>query len=156
DAALRTRLRARQPVGAAASRRPRRRAGGHPGAARVRGRAPARVATIGSMDVGEDTFYVDVLQRSHDVPVVVDFWADWCGPCKALTPVLEGEVAARDGQVELAKVDVDANPQLAAHYEVRGIPAVKAFRNGRVVAEFVGAQPRPMVESFLDGLLGPS
>lgn len=108
------------------------------------------------MDVTEQTFYTDVVQRSHDIPVVVDFWADWCQPCKVLAPVLEREVAAREGQVVLAKVDVDANPALAQHYEIRGIPAVKAFRNGRVVREFTGAQSPQSVASFLDALLGPS
>lgn len=107
------------------------------------------------MDVTDATFYVDVVQRSHELPVVVDFVADWCAPCKALTPVLEREVAARDG-IALAKVDIDANPAVAQHYGIRGIPAVKAFRNGKVVREFVGVQSPQMVAGFLDSLLGPS
>ena len=107
------------------------------------------------MDVTEQTFDDEVLQRSHDVPVVVDFWAEWCGPCHALAPVLEGEVDARAGAVELVKVDVDANPGLAQQFGVSGIPAVKAFRNGQVVKQFVGAQSAPMVSSFLDELLAP-
>jgi putative thioredoxin len=106
------------------------------------------------MDVTDETFQADVIERSAGLPVVVDFWADWCGPCRMLTPVLEEAIAARDG-VTLAKVDVDANPQVAAEFDVRGIPAVKAFRNGQVVAEFVGAQPRAAVESFLDELTKP-
>src|SRR5438045_7055434 len=108
------------------------------------------------MDITDETFYAQVLQRSHELPVVVDFWAEWCGPCHALAPVLEREIEGRGGQIELAKVDVDANPALAGHYEIRGIPAVKAFRDGRVVAEFTGAQSPASVSSFLDGLLGPS
>lgn len=108
------------------------------------------------MDVTELTFETEVIERSLSVPVVVDFWADWCGPCKALTPVLEREVAARASRVALTKVDVDANPRLAQHYDVRGIPAVKVFRNGEVVDEFVGAQPPQSVAAFLDGLIGPA
>jgi putative thioredoxin len=107
------------------------------------------------MDVTEQTFDDAVLQRSHDHPVVVDFWADWCGPCHALTPVLESEIEARGGAVELVKVDVDANQALASQFGVSGIPAVKAFRDGRVVKEFVGAQSRPSVSSFIDALLAP-
>ena len=106
------------------------------------------------MDVTTETFEQDVLERSASVPVVVDFWADWCGPCKVLTPVLEEAVAERDGVV-LAKVDTDANQELAERYQVRGIPNVKAFRNGQVVDEFTGALPAAAVEEFLDRLTGP-
>src|SRR5438034_1365946 len=108
------------------------------------------------MDATTDTFATTVLERSAEVPVVVDFWAEWCGPCRALTPVLEREVEARAGEVELVKVNTDENPALARDHGIRGIPAVKAFRNGAVVSEFVGARPAPQVAAFLDELLAPS
>jgi putative thioredoxin len=106
--------------------------------------------------VSTDTFDQDLIERSRQVPVVVDFWADWCGPCRMLGPVLEREAAARDGEVALVKVDVDANQELARRYQVRSIPAVKAFRGGRVVREFVGALPPAAVAEFLDELTGPT
>lgn len=105
-----------------------------------------------SVSAHEETFDELVLQRSHELPVVVDFWADWCGPCKALSPALEAAAAARDGKVELVKVDIDANQRLAALFRVQGIPAVKAFRDGTVVEEFTGALPPARVEEFFDKL----
>jgi thioredoxin len=108
------------------------------------------------MDVTSETFEREVVERSHELPVVVDFWAAWCGPCLMLGPVLEREAEARAGEFVLAKLDVDANPELALRYQVQGIPAVKAFRNGQVVAEFVGARPPAVVAEFLDQLTGPT
>ena len=104
------------------------------------------------IDATEVDFERDVLERSKEVPVVVDFWADWCGPCKQLSPALEAAETKRDGEVVLAKVDVDSNQALAARFGVQGIPAVKAFRDGEIVDEFVGAVPPAQVEAFFDGL----
>jgi putative thioredoxin len=105
------------------------------------------------IEATEETFERDVIQRSFDQPVVVDFWAEWCGPCRSLGPVIEKAVDKREGQVSLVKVDTDANQRLAQAFGIQSIPAVKAFKDGKVVDEFVGALPPAQVERFLDGIV---
>ena len=104
-------------------------------------------------DVTDATFEQDVIERSKTVPVVVDLWADWCGPCKTLGPILDKVIGASAGKVELAKVDVDKNPQVSQAFQVQSIPAVYALKDGKVVDGFVGAQPEHVVQAFVDALL---
>jgi putative thioredoxin len=102
------------------------------------------------MDTTTETFERDVIERSHELPVVVDFWAAWCGPCRALGPAIESEIAKRADLVELVKLDVDAEPQIAARYDIQSIPTVAVFRDGEVATGFVGAYPASTIGTFLD------
>ncbi|MGH2952631.1 MAG: tetratricopeptide repeat protein [Solirubrobacterales bacterium] len=104
-------------------------------------------------DVSEAQFEAEVLERSRELPVVVDFWAEWCAPCRQLGPALEDAVSRRGGEVELVKVDTDSNQTLAAGFGIRGIPAVKAFKDAKVVDEFVGAIPPAQIEAWLDRIV---
>lgn len=104
-------------------------------------------------DVDESGFEQAVIERSKEVPVVVDFWAEWCGPCRQLTPALESEAGKRGDDVDLVKVDVDSNQALAQRFGVEGIPAVKAFKDGAIADEFTGAIPPAQVAAFFNGLV---
>ena len=106
------------------------------------------------INVSESTFEQDVIQRSNEILVLVDFWAPWCGPCRMLGPILEKLANEVGSKFILAKVNSDENQNLSWRFQVRGIPAVKAFRNGKMVGEFVGAQPEPNVRQFIQGLVG--
>ena len=102
------------------------------------------------MDVTTETWERDVIERSRELPVVVDFWAAWCGPCHALTPAIESEVEKRAGKLELAKLNVDAEPVIAGRFGIQSIPTVAVFRDGEVVTGFVGAHPAATIGRFFD------
>jgi putative thioredoxin len=108
---------------------------------------------VPAVDVTDDSFQVDVLDRSMTVPVVIDLWAPWCGPCRTLGPIIESVVDATDGAVALTKVNIDENPKIASTFQVQSIPAVFAVDQGKVVDQFIGALPERSVKEFVDRLL---
>ena len=105
------------------------------------------------LDVTDATFASEVLAYSKTMPVVVDFWAPWCGPCRMLGPIIEKVAGEHAGEVRLVKLNTDENPQVATQFRIQSIPAVKAFRDGKMVREFMGAQPEPQVRAFFSALL---
>ncbi len=124
---------------------------------RYRGNVPASLYVQRIMaDVTDATFETNVVERSHTVPVVIDLWAEWCGPCKQLGPMIEKVVAETNGAVELAKVDVDANQAIAGAFKVQSIPAVYAMVDGKIVDGFMGAQPEPAIREFVAKLVPPT
>ncbi len=114
---------------------------------------PVGLPTLTAMDITDATFQAEVIDRSRQVPVVVDLWAEWCEPCKSLGPILEKVVGETDGRVVLAKVDIDKNPGAAQAFQVQSIPAVFGMVDGQVAASFVGAQGEDAVRAFVEGLL---
>ena len=109
-----------------------------------------------ALDVTDATFQTEVVQRSAELPVIVDLWAPWCGPCRTLGPIIERVIASTDGRVVLTKVNVDENPQISQAFQVQSIPAVYAIRDGKIADKFVGALPEHQVKAWIDRLAPPA